>query len=301
MKEISPPLKELRGMANPSNEAEITQTLKLGSTDDIWALVHGRSNVGKVRSENQDRMLLVPINDLNGAALMVADGMGGHTGGSKAAQIAIDTTRHLLAEQPAQVNLYDQLRTTFAQADKAIRQHAQEDTTLSNMGTTGVAMLLLPGEFVHLYIGDSRLYHFRNGEEIYRTKDHSVVRYLEDEGLLTEEEARVHPMRSRLTSSLGGGSQDRKLVVEPTWKPEDDDGSEPDQPSIRTHQEGDIILICSDGLCGEIDTPKLHEILKSQQDDMEALTAACVEGALAAGGRDNVTVIAVKILKSVVA
>lgn len=275
---------------------ESTKKLLLGHPEP-WAEVHGRTNVGKIRSENQDRMLLEEITEMNGALVMVADGMGGHTGGSQAAQIAVDTARDSLTQKPLQVNLYEQLRATFSRIDSNIRERAQREAGLSNMGTTGVAALLLPHEMVHLYIGDSRLYHFRNGVEIYRTKDHSVVRYLEDEGLLTEEEARVHPMRSRLTSSLGGGAQDRKLIMEPVGNRSEELTEE--HPAIRSHLPGDILLICSDGLCGEIDTATLHALVTQHPENMAALTEACVASALAAGGRDNITVIAVRILTPV--
>ena len=149
-------------------------------------VVGARTDVGHHRSLNEDALLV------GERVWVVADGMGGHTGGSQAAQIAVDTARDSLTQKPLQVNLYEQLRATFSRIDSNIRERAQRETGLSNMGTTGVAALLLPHEMVHLYIGDSRLYHFRDGVEIYRTKDHSVVRYLEDEGLLTEEEAKVN-------------------------------------------------------------------------------------------------------------
>ena len=274
------------------NEKEIGKLLQVGSPN-VWMVAHGRSHVGKVRGENQDRMLLEEVPNLQGVIAMVADGMGGHTGGSQAAQIAVDTIRKQLLATPAKVNVYEQIRDCFSSADRAIREKASQDAQLGNMGTTGVAALLLPEETVHIYTGDSRLYHFRDGAEIYRTKDHSVVRYLEEEGLLTEEEARNHPMRSRLTSSLGGGPQERKLLLEPNWDPKPEIEL---QPSILRLQAGDIILICSDGLCGEISSPELFKLVKAQQESMEDLTRICVDAALQTGGRDNVTVIAIKIL-----
>ena len=274
-------------------EAELCKQIQVGNPQ-VWLIAHGRSNVGKVRSENQDRLLLEELPDLQGAVAMVADGMGGHTGGSQAAQIAVDTIRKMLLATPPQVNLYEQIRDCFAKADLAIRNVASQDAQVGNMGTTGVAALLLPEETVHIYTGDSRLYHFRDGQEVYRTKDHSVVRYLEEEGLLSEEEARNHPMRSRLTSSLGGGPQERKLLLDPSWNTELPAGTS--QPSILSLAAGDVILICSDGLCGEISSPQLHEIVKTEHESMENLTQLCVNAALEAGGRDNVTVIAIKIL-----
>ena len=269
---------------------ETTKRLQVGEPS-CWIEAFARSHRGKVREENQDRFLLELVSGWGetGALLaMVADGMGGHQGGSQAASIAVQTVFESLTSRPPGVHLYDQLAASFVDADNAIRQRALQDTSLTTMGTTGVATVCFPGECVHLYTGDSRLYHFRGGELLYSTRDHSVVRYLQDEGLLTPEEARTHPMRSRLTSSLGGGVQEKRLVLEPRWSDEKDTHH---QPSILTLTKGDIVLICSDGLCGEVSAEQLTGWVQLYSEAPEKLTEACVQGALEAGGRDNITVI----------
>lgn len=274
-------------------EVEVSKTLKLGQPEP-WVEAFARSHRGKIREENQDRFLLeiIPTWGESGALVaMVADGMGGHQGGSQAAQIAVETVFDSLTSRPPEVRLYEQLHRSFYDADEAIRRRAQQDTSLTTMGTTGVAVVCFPGECVHLYTGDSRLYHFRKGELLYQTRDHSVVRYLQEEGLLTPEEARTHPMRSRLTSSLGGGAQEKRLVLEPRWSDQEDSFH---QPSILTVQSGDLLLLCSDGLCGEVTAEQLQDWVQQQGDDAGRLTEVCVEGALEAGGRDNITVIALK-------
>lgn len=268
-------------------DIETSKRLAVGD----WIEAFARSHRGRVREENQDRFLLEVVSGWGetGALLaMVADGMGGHQGGSQAAQIAVNTVHESLTQRPPEVRLYEQLEASFVDADDAIRKRALQDTSLTTMGTTGVASVCFPGECVHLYTGDSRLYHFRDGEILYQTRDHSVVRYLQEEGLLTAEEARVHPMRSRLTSSLGGGVQEKRLVLEPRWSDEQDSHH---QPSILTLAKGDIVLLCSDGLCGEVSTEQLLEFVRQYPDDPEKLTELCVKGALEAGGRDNITVI----------
>jgi serine/threonine protein phosphatase PrpC len=270
------------------SQLETTKKVVVGE----WIEAFARSHRGKVREENQDRFLLQDVSiwgEAGALIAMVADGMGGHQGGSHAAQIAVDTVYQSLTQSPPEVRLYEQLENSFFDADEAIRNKALQDPNLTTMGTTGVASVCFPGECVHLYTGDSRLYHFREGQLLYQTRDHSVVRYLQEEGLLTAEEARVHPMRSRLTSSLGGGVQEKRLVLEPRWSEEVDSHQ---QPSILNLQAGDIVLICSDGLCGEVSTDSLTEWVARHADDPEKLTAACVAGALEAGGRDNITVIA---------
>jgi len=271
-------------------DIEITKSIKVGDPT-CWISACARSHRGNVREENQDRFLLevVPEWGESGALVaMVADGMGGHQGGSQAAQIAVSTVFQSLTQKPPEVRLYEQLEASFVDADEAIRKRALQDSSLTTMGTTGVASVCFPGECVHLYTGDSRLYHFRKGEILYHTRDHSVVRYLQEEGLLTAEEARTHPMRSRLTSSLGGGVQEKRLVLEPRWSDEQDTHH---QPSILTLEKGDLVLLCSDGLCGEVTTEQLLGWVRLYPDDPEKLTEACVQGALEAGGRDNITVI----------
>ena len=277
-------------------DIETTKRIQLG--EPTWIDAFARSHRGRVREENQDRFLLEVVpNWGDGGALvaMVADGMGGHQGGSQAASIAVQTVFESLTQRPPEVRLYEQLENSFVDADEAIRKRALSDTSLTTMGTTGVASVCFPGECVHLYTGDSRLYHFRNGELLYQTRDHSVVRYLQEEGLLTPEEARNHPMRSRLTSSLGGGVQEKRLVLEPRWSDEKDTHN---QPSILALETGDIVLLCSDGLCGEVTAEQLQEWVKEFSGDPEKLTEICVKGALEAGGRDNITVIALVSKKS---
>lgn len=275
-----------------SENIEAHKGLSVGSGKST-ILAFGRSHVGKVREENQDRFLLEVVPEWGEAGAlvsMVADGMGGHQGGSQAAQIAVDTVLQTLTQGPPEVRLYEQLQASFVNADEAIRRRAQKDANLTTMGTTGVAAVCFPQECVHLYTGDSRLYHFRQGELIYQTRDHSVVRYLQEEGLLTPEEARSHPMRSRLTSSLGGGVQEKRLVLEPRWSDEVDSHN---QPSILSTTPGDLILLCSDGLCGEVSEEDLIDWAQEHGQDPETLTRRCIEGALEAGGRDNITVIAI--------
>lgn len=281
---------------------EIRKSILLGGDASPWLIGCAISHKGRVRSENQDRFALEPIS-ADAAVAIVADGMGGHMGGSHAAEIAARTILNGIqadadaSDQPT----YDLLSASFSLADEAIRARASRDAHLGGMGTTSVAAVVFRDRCIHLYTGDSRLYQYRDGKEIYRTKDHSVVRYLEEEGLLTADEARNHPMRSRLTSSLGGGPAERKLVLEPKWSGEDDEedggGSPPmaEQKAVLSLSPGDVLLLCSDGLCGEVEPRKLSELMEAGGEP-EELARRCVAAALEAGGRDNVTVIVMKML-----
>lgn len=245
-----------------------------------------RTDTGCVRPINEDSYLLEWWPDGRAVLAVVADGMGGHGGGDVASRIVVETFRTLLdapwPENPEEG--YERLAACFHAADTAIRAHLCDTPETMSMGATAVAAVFTPARVLHLYAGDSRLYHFRAGEPVYRTTDHSIVQVLVDAGKLTPEDARDHPMRSVVTSCLGGGSSGT-LSLDPPWE---GDGRE--CSSFLEPVPGDVFLLCSDGLTSEVPDEVLSEIVAGHTDP-EALVAACVEAARAAGGRDNITVL----------
>lgn len=261
------------------------------SVDLGWVKACAVTHKGLVREENQDRYLLEELPGQGGLLALVTDGMGGHSGGSVAADVASRTIggimRTVVPEDPEAV--YQRLTDSFVKADEAIRHRASKQTVLSGMGTTAVAAVVGPEQVVHVHTGDSRLYHFRDGRELYRTRDHSVVRYLQEEGMVSEEEARVHPMRSRLTSSLGGSPPERRITLEPRWK-----SSSEAQPAVLEMQPGDVVMLCSDGLNSEVESDRITGLAKEHGRDVKALANHYLNAALEAGGRDNVTVIVIR-------
>lgn len=254
-----------------------------------WLEGYATTHQGLVRSENQDRFLLDVGRE--GVLALVADGMGGHSGGSVASSVAVKTIGGMLGklESYEAKAVHRAMHDSFERADEAIRHRASKELKLQGMGTTAVAAVITKDFAVHAYTGDSRLYHFRDGEVIYRTQDHSVVRYLQEEGLVSEEEARTHPMRSRLTSSLGGSPPERKVLVEPAWKKKSRT-----QVAVLDFQPGDVLLLCSDGLNGEVDPGVLERIVAEQGDNLKTCVQALLNEALEAGGRDNVTILALR-------
>ncbi|MBI3926063.1 MAG: serine/threonine-protein phosphatase [Armatimonadetes bacterium] len=270
------------------------KTLSMGGATP-WLEAAACTHRGKVRDENQDRFVLQEIPGRKAVVALVNDGMGGHMGGSVAAEVAANTIAEIMkrSEKLDPEGLYERLAESFERADLAIRHRASKETGLGGMGTTGVAAVVLPDVLIHLHTGDSRLYHYRDGQEIYRTKDHSVVRYLQEEGLVSEAEARNHPMRSRLTSSLGGSPPERKVTVEPRWK----QGAQ-EQPAVRDLRPGDVVLLCSDGLSSEIEPETLDEVVRKHGKKPAQFVREAVKTALDAGGRDNVTVIALYVCRS---
>lgn len=225
-----------------------------------------RSDVGLVRSENQDSAYAGPH------LLVVADGMGGHAGGDIASSTAIGYLVELDDESHSANESGDELFQAIAKANAEIGRIAVDRPELQGMGTTVTALLRSRHTLAIAHIGDSRAYLLRGGTLSQMTTDHSFVQTLIDSGRITAEEASSHPQRSLVTRVLTGNANDR-----------------PDL-GAREAYLGDRYLLCSDGLSGFVAPDTIAEILGSG--DPPAATAdRLVELALRAGAPDNVTVI----------
>lgn len=234
----------------------------------------GLTDVGVVRSGNEDNYLVVPER----AVFIVADGMGGHAAGEVASEMAVRIiAQHLgdpreLDELSASQLIREAIREANAQIfDRTLTEHDKR-----GMGTTATALLLMGSRYLIGQVGDSRAYLLRNGQLLQLTKDHSYVQEQVDAGYLTAEDARTHPYSNVITRCVGANED----VVPDTYI-----------GSIRT---GDLFLLASDGLTGMIDDPRLHQLLESSQDP-EELSAMLVAEANRVGGLDNITVIVVRI------
>ena len=225
------------------------------------------SHVGNVRESNQDRV------HFGGYTGVVADGMGGHQGGEMAASIAISEFVDVI-DPIAPGGLVELVED----ANRAVFEKAA-DPDLRGMGTTLVALTLRPTEekISIVNVGDSRAYFLRGQEFGQLTLDHSLVEDLVRQKRLTPEEALTHPQRNILTRALGIASQvevDRFLV---------------------STKIGDRFLLCSDGLFNEVPEDKIVEILLENPEPNDAADRL-VEAALAAAGRDNVTVAVIDVV-----
>jgi protein phosphatase len=232
----------------------------------------GATDVGRVRSNNQDQYLA--RDDI--ALWAVADGMGGHSGGEVASQIACETMGRTFAEHTV-----DGLIDAIEQANTAVYRAGADDPELTGMGTTVVALAVVEHENDEVLaianVGDSRCYRYAAGELDQVTTDHSLVADLVREGSLSPEEAAVHPQRNIVTRVLG--VYDNVPV---------------DVFAVDPH-EGDRYVLCSDGLFNEVPEPAIAAVLRRLADPVEAadeLVRLAVEG----GGRDNVTVVVVDVL-----
>jgi serine/threonine protein phosphatase PrpC len=227
------------------------------------------SDAGLVRSHNEDSFALVPLGD--GVVLAVADGVGGSRAGEVASDIATSTLVGLLTAGADEKEVDAQtLRHALEQANASILERWQE-SELQGMGTTMTAAFLSTRRLVYAHAGDSRLYLYRGGRLLRITHDHSVAEELVRQGSLPPEQAEVHPQRHVLTRYLG-------LLPFSC-----DEGAE-------DMQEGDIVLLCTDGLTDALAEARIEQEIEA---GFDGLALRLVEAANAAGGPDNTTVVAV--------
>jgi serine/threonine protein phosphatase PrpC len=227
------------------------------------------TDVGQVRSENQDACSEFCDPGTGTQLLVVADGMGGHQGGATASRMAIETVGEIF--QRAQLRGPEMLVEALSSANGRIFDAATQHSELRGMGTTCVALLInRDGSSWVAHVGDSRAYQFRNGDLHQITADHSAVAELERRGMITAAEAEVHPRRNELLRSIG---------VEPDV--------EVDVNPVEI-ADGDQFLLCSDGLSGVVHDNEIAQVLV-QRPPAESVRVL-VDSANARGGPDNVTV-----------
>ena len=238
----------------------------------IKTVSHAASDVGRVRSSNQD-------SGYAGVNLFfVADGMGGHAGGDIASAIA---SQHIaLADEPletsaeAEQQLVDFIYQAKQKIDASVKQHP----AITGMGTTLSALMVTGTKVTIAHIGDSRIYLARDGVVKQITSDHTFVQRLVDTGRISEEEALVHPRRSVLMRVLGDIEQFPEL----------------DLDTYET-KPGDRWMACSDGLSGVVPSQLMESILLSNVGVKEAAELLIGE-ALEFGAPDNVTVVLVDVV-----
>ncbi len=208
--------------------------------------------------------------------LAVADGVSGEEGGEIASQMAIDVALRAYKESPSSWGPNKRLYRAVQQANIEIHDRALVVTELRRMSTTLTAVVVAGGTLYAAHIGDSRLYSIRNGRITQLTKDHTVVGARRRIGLMSAKTALSHPERSILTRSLG-----RELIAAV---------DRIEAPLL----DGEVLLVCTDGLYNVIDDDELREIVAGK--DPEAACRALVEAANARGTADNLTAAVVQIV-----
>lgn len=269
----------------------------------------GNTNVGCVRKNNEDNFCVsadlqagqfanascpwgaeqvVNLGD-KGVLLVVADGMGGTNAGEVASERAVTKAAQFFAPEritPEVTSSTGSILAFMEQAivacDKEVKGWGDTHPESKGMGTTMVMGWILDGKLYVAWCGDSRAYVYRPGEnKIYQvSKDHSYVQLLVDKAMLTREETFDHPQGNIITRSLSHG--------QPAARPES-------LPEPYTLCDGDIVLLCSDGLCGMLHDEEMADVISNSSDDAEQIVANLIDAARQAGGSDNITAVLCKV------
>lgn len=234
----------------------------------MFAIEHGVASAAGRRPLNEDAVLVAP------GLFVVADGMGGHAAGEVASAIAVERLGRL--PQPLHV---DAVLAAITAANEDMLVAGERDEQQAGMGTTvaGIALVEVAGSphWLVFNVGDSRVYRYLDGALSQITVDHSEVEELVAAGTITHEEARTHQRRNVVTRSLGS----RPAPAVDHW--------------LYPARADEVYLICSDGLTLELADPEIEAILAEAQ-SAQRTAEVLVDLAVAAGGRDNVSVILVR-------
>lgn len=226
------------------------------------------SHVGMVRQLNEDAFLELPGSRL----WAVADGMGGHTAGDYVASLIVDSLRRF-SPLDCLVDTTTKLRSILAEVNATVRQETLR-RKVKMMGSTVLAFAICRDRGVCLWAGDSRLYRLRNGVLEAISRDHSYVQQLQDSGLITDAQARVHPQTNLVTRAVG---------VEPVLE----------LAQVDLHIcPGDSFLLCTDGLNKTVEETEMGDILGHP--DPAQIVRSLVHLGLTRGAPDNITAIVVK-------
>jgi protein phosphatase len=260
-------------------EAADDTAVRAGLLRPLQIDIHGRTDRGLKRTNNEDRFLVTPVGQglQTGQLLAVADGMGGHAGGEFASAAAVDTLSDLALRIDSPNEIVARLRPAIEELDTNLVACGQKQTDLFGMGTTlTVAMLI--GNRLHLaHAGDSRAYLYRDGRLQRLTHDHALIEQLVEQGLLTPEEAARHPMRHVVTNAVGGNAP----------------GVQVDQSQLDV-RPGDVVLLCSDGLTEMLTEANIAAVLAEEVTPAGA-TESLILLANSQGGRDNITVVVARL------
>lgn len=265
-----------------TNAAPLAGKEQLVMTLPFTLHVAQQTDIGRARPSNEDNLVVVmpqshQLLQSRGALFVVSDGMGGHSNGEIASQLAVQTVNDTYY-QDVDKDIPTALKDALTQANKIILQAGEEKETHTTgdayMGATCVAAVLHEHTLYAANVGDSRVYVLHEGQLRQITRDHSLVAQMVERGELTAEEARTHEQRNIIYRSLGQAEVEIDLFTEPV-------------------AEGDIIILCTDGLSGVVPDEDVHAIVEHYPptESVERLIARAND----AGGPDNVTAIVVRV------
>ena len=242
--------------------------------EDLFESVHGITDTGKARDNNEDYFLVKRSKNL----FIVADGMGGHNAGEVASLNATEAvndhlTPEILAEiKGDRIKINDELNDCLYIANQKILDMAENNTSYVGMGCTLVVALVETGALHISHVGDSRAYLCdENGPNVLTT-DHSKVMELVEAGQMTLEEARQSPLKNELSQAIGS-----PVPIEPDY-------------NYQALKNGDKVLLCSDGLWDMLADEEIHQIVNQGQ-PAKSICEELIKKANDAGGHDNITVV----------
>ncbi|HEY3024552.1 MAG TPA: PP2C family serine/threonine-protein phosphatase [Pyrinomonadaceae bacterium] len=265
--------------------------------------LRAKSDIGRVRRGNEDNFLVLDLSTATtwtgsggdespaelhqvdpgnaGLVLVVSDGMGGALAGDVASRMAVDSVREILVGDGSDnsngcdpnLDLVDCLREATLYANIEIHKKSLQDSRCSGMGATFTGAAIKGDTLDLVQVGDSRAYVMRGDQIRLATKDQSLVQQLVDVGQISEEEAETHMFRNVILQALGAQTD-----------------LTPATARIKIRQ-GDMLLLCSDGLSGKLRADEIQKIIARTGDDLSAACESLVQAANDRGGEDNITVI----------
>ena len=271
--------------------------------------LYAKTDVGRIRSGNEDNFLVLDLSSSRawvgldgsganrdtppdglrrfelgerGVVFVVSDGMGGALAGDVASRMAVETVRDMLVAEAGgeggsecgpETALIECLRNAIEYANFAIHRKSQEDARCAGMGATLTAAALIGSTLDFIQVGDSRAYLIRQSEIKLATKDQSLVQQLVDVGQISEEEAETHMFRNVILQALGAQAELMPVVGR-----------------VRL-REGDLLLLCSDGLSGKLRAEDIRQIVAESKGDLAGACDELVKEANRRGGEDNITVV----------
>ncbi len=237
----------------------------------------GNSDIGRIRQNNEDAFRFGSFDD-GVTWAVVCDGMGGAAGGQIASTIAADMVGKKIEKcynkSMTEGSIENMLLSAITTANVTVYDRAIADDFLSGMGTTLVAAVIKNSVASIAHVGDSRAYLIHDGSLRLLTKDHSLVQEMLDNGQITEEEFEHHPVKNIITRALGVAEQ-----IEIEFDTVD-------------LVKGDVLFLCTDGLSGTVSSSEMLDIY--QKYTFDQFTSKLIERANSAGGKDNITVVAVQ-------
>ena len=263
--------------------------------------LYAKSDVGRVRRGNEDNFLVLDLSTeqtwtgsdgatppekltrftlgQRGLVLVVSDGMGGALAGDVASRMAVDSVREMLLGTEGEeacdpeLDLVECLKNATIYANLAIHLRSQEDSRCAGMGATFTGAAVRGGDLDFVQVGDSRGYVIRKDHIRLATKDQSLVQQLVDVGQISETEAETHMFRNVILQALGAQSEITPVTG-------------------RIHlRQGDMLLLCSDGLSGKLRAEDIQQIVVSSQDNLVKACEMLIDEANNRGGEDNITVV----------